>query len=184
MAHPLLPQNFIKIAYVFVIFVCGFFATLNFSHASDHLAANPLVINNFSEFNPVTVEAVIQPTQEQEIIKAVKNHQGKISIGGARYSMGGQIALEKSLHIDMRKYNQITGFSAQDKTITVQAGSTWRDIQRFIDPYNLSVATMQTYANFTVGGSLSVNVHGRYVGSRPIIASVKQFKIILANGET
>lgn len=43
---------------------------------------------------------------------------------------------------------------------------------------------MQTYANFTVGGSLSVNVHGRYVGATPIIGSVKSIKLILANGET
>jgi FAD/FMN-containing dehydrogenase len=41
---------------------------------------------------------------------------------------------------------------------------------------------MQSYANFTVGGSLSVNVHGRYVGLGPIIASVKALKVILADG--
>ena len=49
----------------------------------------------------------------------------------------------------------------------------WCDIQRFVDPHDLSVAIMQTYANFTVGGSLSVNVHGRYVGQGPLILSVR-----------
>jgi FAD/FMN-containing dehydrogenase len=41
---------------------------------------------------------------------------------------------------------------------------------------------MQTYSNFTVGGSLSVNVHGRYVGLGPVILSVKEFTIVLADG--
>jgi len=42
---------------------------------------------------------------------------------------------------------------------------------------------MQTYANFTVGGSLSVNCHGRYIGLGPVILSVKSLEVVLANGE-
>jgi FAD/FMN-containing dehydrogenase len=41
---------------------------------------------------------------------------------------------------------------------------------------------MQSYANFTVGGSLSVNAHGRYVGLGPLIHAVKSFKLVLADG--
>jgi FAD/FMN-containing dehydrogenase len=43
---------------------------------------------------------------------------------------------------------------------------------------------MQSYANFTVGGSLSVNAHGRYVGLGPLILSVKSLKVVLADGST
>jgi FAD/FMN-containing dehydrogenase len=42
---------------------------------------------------------------------------------------------------------------------------------------------MQSYANFTVGGSLSVNAHGHYIGEGPIIRSVLSIKIVLASGE-
>ncbi len=41
---------------------------------------------------------------------------------------------------------------------------------------------MQTYANFTVGGSLSVNVHGRYIGEGPLVRSVESIKVVLADG--
>ena len=41
---------------------------------------------------------------------------------------------------------------------------------------------MQTYSNFTVGGSLSVNVHGRYIGQGPLIRSVDSIKLVLADG--
>jgi hypothetical protein len=41
---------------------------------------------------------------------------------------------------------------------------------------------MQTYANFTVGGALSVNCHGRYLGLGPLILSVRSLDVILADG--
>ena len=41
---------------------------------------------------------------------------------------------------------------------------------------------MQTYANFTVGGALSVNCHGRYVGLGPLVLSVRAIKLALHDG--
>ncbi|GAL84271.1 FAD binding domain protein [Sporocytophaga myxococcoides] len=141
------------------------------------------VVNDITQLNPIKVNAIISPTSTAEIMVAVKNHNGPVSIGGGRYSMGGQTAVEQALHIDMRGFDSIICFSKEKKEITVQAGITWRKIQEFIDPYDLSVQIMQTYANFTVGGSLSVNVHGRYIGGGPVVLSVKEIKIILANGD-
>jgi FAD/FMN-containing dehydrogenase len=76
----------------------------------------------------------------------------------------------------------VLAFSVEEKEIRVQSGITWREIQEHIDPYDLSVMIMQTYADFTVGGSLSVNVHGRYIGKGPLIHSVKSLKIVTADG--
>lgn len=140
------------------------------------------VINDITQLNPVRVQTILVPEQTAQIVGAVKNHRGPISIGGGRYSMGGQTAKENSLHIDMRRFDSILFFSPEQKLITVQTGITWRSIQEFIDPHNLSVQIMQTYANFTVGGSLSVNVHGRYIGQGPLILSVRQIRIVLADG--
>ena len=97
--------------------------------------------------------------------------------------MGGQTASPDSLHIDLRGLNRVLDFSKSEKWIRVQAGIRWCDIQHYVDPHDLSVKAMQSYANFTVGGSLSVNAHGRYVGEGPVIRSVDSIKIILANGE-
>ncbi len=66
--------------------------------------------------------------------------------------------------------------------IRVQAGVRWCDIQRFVDPHGLAVKIMQTYANFTVGGALSVNCHGRYVGLGPLVLSVRSLKLALHDG--
>lgn len=141
------------------------------------------VINDITRLNPIQVDRILAPETEVEICEAVKNHQGPVSVGGGRYSMGGQTATEGALYVDMRGFDSILGFSADKQEITVQAGATWRKIQEFIDPYDLSVQIMQTYANFSVGGSLSVNVHGRYIGQGPLILSVKEIRIVLADGE-
>lgn len=139
------------------------------------------IVNDVTEINPVKVVGIIVPRTTEEIAEAVKNND-YVSIGGGRNSMGGQTASERAVQIDMREYNKILNFSTTTKEITVQSGIRWRDIQDYIDPYNLSIKIMQTYSNFTVGGSLSVNVHGRYIGLGPIILSVKKFVIVLADG--
>jgi FAD/FMN-containing dehydrogenase len=143
---------------------------------------NPLRVYDVTQLNPILVGQVIVPTTTEEIVDAVKRHDGTISIGGARHSMGGQIAAAGSVHIDMRRFDKILAYSREEKTITVQAGVRWRQILERIDPDNLSVSIMQSYANFTVGGSLSTNVHGRYVDQGPLIASVRSVKVVLADG--
>jgi hypothetical protein len=140
------------------------------------------VVNDVTRLNPIVVERVVTPTTVEEIQKIVREHSGPISIGGGRYSMGGQTATENALQIDMRAFDKVLSLDEKNKTVTVQPGITWKNLQGYLDPYNLSVEIMQTYANFTVGGSLSVNVHGRYIGLGPIILSVKSIRIVLADG--
>ena len=140
------------------------------------------LVNDVTQLNPIRVREVLAPTSIDEIARAVSTHPGPISIGGGRFSMGGQTATADALQIDMRQFDQVIAFSKEQKMITVQAGITWRKLQQYIDPYDLAVEIMQSYNNFTVGGSLSVNVHGRYVGLGPIVMSVRSVRMVLADG--
>jgi FAD/FMN-containing dehydrogenase len=142
----------------------------------------PTVIYDVTQLNPITVAEVLVPTTTREIVDAVSRNPGPISIGGSRHSMGGQTATHGALQIDMRHFDRILTFDPTHRTITVQAGIRWRQIQERIDSANLSVKVMQSFANFTVGGSLSVNAHGRYVGLGPLVSSVRSFEIVLADG--
>ena len=144
--------------------------------------APPPLVNDVTQLNPIVVGEITTPTTIEEVVAAVRSHTGPISIGGGRYSMGGQTATGGALQIDMRKMNRIVAFTPAKKLITVQAGARWRQIQERIDSANLSVKIMQTYSNFTVGGSLSVNVHGRYVGLGPLVLSVRSMRVVLADG--
>jgi len=147
-----------------------------------HLKTNERIIDDVTRLNPVLVTEVFRPSSVEEICEIVKNTDGPISVGGGRFSMGGQTASQHSLHIDMRGMNRILDFSATDKLIIVQTGIRWCDIQHHIDKYNLSIKIMQTYANFTVGGALSVNAHGRYMGMGPIVLSVRSILVVMADG--
>lgn len=142
-----------------------------------------LIVNDVTQLNPVAVSAIARPESIAEVQMALKQWSGPVSVGGGHFSMGGQTASPDSLHLDMRKLNKVISFSPTEKTLRVQAGIRWCDIQAFIDPHRLSVKIMQTYANFTVGGSLSVNVHGRYIGLGPLVLSVRAICLVLANGE-
>ena len=145
--------------------------------------AAQFIVNDVTRLNPVPVWAVATPTSIAEVQDILRRVNGPVCVGGGHFSMGGQTASAGTLHIDMRKMNQVVSFVPSEKTIRVQAGIRWCDIQRFVDPHGLSVKIMQTYANFTVGGSLSVNVHGRYIGLGPLILSIRSIKLVLANAE-
>ena len=141
------------------------------------------IVNDVTGLNPVPVWAVATPASVEEVQEAMRRTQGAVSVGGGHFSMGGTTASPGSLHLDMRKLNRVLEFSPQRKTIRVQSGIRWCDIQRFVDPHGLAVKIMQTYANFTVGGSISVNVHGRYIGLGPLLLSLRWVKLALAGGD-
>ncbi|HLD68557.1 MAG TPA: FAD-binding oxidoreductase [Pseudomonas sp.] len=140
------------------------------------------IVNDVTGLNPIEVAQVLAPTRLEQIVEAVRAHPGPISIGGGRYSMGGQTATPGALQLDMRRFDQVLEFSKERREVRVQAGITWRKLLEYLDPHDLSPQIMQSYANFTVGGSLSVNVHGRYVGQGPMVLSVRSIRLVLADG--
>ncbi|MES2581231.1 MAG: FAD-binding oxidoreductase [Pseudomonadota bacterium] len=145
--------------------------------------AEPRVVCNVTELYSVRVAQVVPVQNTEDVHQALKTWKGRISIGGGRYSMGGQTAIADGCQLDMRSMRRLLQFDPARKTVRVQAGMRWRDLQALIDPHGLAVQTMQSYANFTVGGSLSVNCHGRYVGHGPIVSSVRVLQMVLAHGE-
>jgi len=140
------------------------------------------IINDVTKLNPILVKEVIRPESIEELCAAIKNTENAVSLGGGRFSMGGQTASTQSVHIDLRKLNRVIEFKPENKFIKVEAGIRWCDIQQLIDPHHLSVKIMQTYANFTVGGASSVNAHGRYMGQGPAVLSVREIQVVLADG--
>ena len=132
---------------------------------------------------PILKKICPNTVSELQRIVALSAKTGhKISIWGAGYSQGGQTAYKGGITIDMQNLNAITHFDKKNKKITVQTGATWKQILDFIDPYNLSISCMQSYYNFSVGGSLSVNAHGRNNAQGQIISTVDSIKIVIADG--
>lgn len=115
-------------------------------------------------------------------MQALAAWRGQVCIGGGRYSMGGQTGLVGGLQLDMRGMNRLLWLDAPARKARMQAGMRWRDLQEQLDPQGLAVKTMQSYANFSIGGAVSVNAHGRYVSHGPMGHSVRALQLVLADG--
>lgn len=140
------------------------------------------IINDVTGLNPIRVRLVARPQTIDELRDIVRTTDAPLSVAGGRYSQGGQIGCDGGVAIDMRDLNRILALDVAGKTIQVEAGCTWRQIQEHVDGHDLSPEIMQSYSNFTIGGSLSVNCHGDYVGAGPVIQSVRDIAIVLADG--
>ena len=151
-------------------------------HPTRALAHSLIPVENVTRLYAVAVARIAIPTSTQDVVGEVQKWPGKIAVGGGRYSMGGQVGIRGGLHLDMRKMNKLLSLDMRAKVARVEAGMRWRDLQDVLDPVNLSVKSMQSYANFTVGGAVSVNAHGRYVDTGPVGSTVRALKIVMADG--
>lgn len=142
----------------------------------------PPGVQDVTELIAIDPERVVTPTTADEVAELLRNTNGIVSIGGGRFSMGGQVGTDDALFIDMRTMDDVLALDVVNKRALVEAGITWRKLIEAIDEHDLSVKIMQSYANFTVGGTLSVNAHGRYMGLGPVIHSVRSLELVLANG--
>lgn len=141
------------------------------------------IINDVSRLNPVNVAGVVRPVSTEQLSATLRAWRGPVSIGGARYSMGGQIAAPDTLHLDMRGLDEVVRYDPSNKVIRVQGGMTWRAMQDVIDPHDQSAKIMQSYSNFSIGGSVSVNCHGRYVGAGPLVNSIRALQLMTVSGD-
>lgn len=140
-------------------------------------------ITDVSRLAVIPVQQIYTPKTIDQVRSIISKAQAPISIAGGRFSQGGQIAARDGIVIDISNLDRIISLNVPAKRITVEPGVTWRQIQEAIDPHNLSVKVMQSYNDFTVGGSLSVNVHGRDIAYGPLVDTVESIKVMLADGK-
>ncbi|WP_067518642.1 FAD-binding oxidoreductase [Endozoicomonas ascidiicola] len=118
---------------------------------------------------------------KKTIKKAQQTHQ-KISILGSGYSQGGQTTGKNALQIDMRKLSRVINIDKEHQEVTVQAGATWKDLQKALIPSGLSTSAMQSYADFSIGGSIGVNAHGQDVNWNPVSNALISMRVLLMDG--
>lgn len=141
-------------------------------------------INDASCLNKTAVAGIVSVTTEEDIRAALsyaKENEVKVTSAGQRHSMGGQAFFPGGIVLDMRKFNGMK-LDEQTKTLTVQTGALWADIQKFLDEKGLSVKAMQSINIFTVGGTLSVNAHGVAHNPGQIAPTVKSIRVMKADG--
>jgi decaprenylphospho-beta-D-ribofuranose 2-oxidase len=146
---------------------------------------DPYLITDYSRLHPVKVTGVVKGREEEQLRSILQEAREKhltVSIAGQRHSQGGHTYYKDSIVVDMTSYNRVLAFEPQQKMIRIQAGATWKDVQDYVNPYGLAVKTMQSQNIFTIGGSLSVNAHGRDIRNGSLIKSVESLRLLIADG--
>ena len=105
----------------------------------------------------------------------------RVSIAGARHTMGGHTIAADGIYVDMTSLKGMT-LDAERKVLTVQAGARWSEVIALLDRHDLSVGVMQSNNSFSVGGSLSCNCHGWSFGKPSIASTVESLRLMLADG--
>jgi FAD/FMN-containing dehydrogenase len=147
-----------------------------------------------SQLNRTRVRELLRPRSREELAEIVRSASRRglpISVSGCRHSMGGQQFATDSLCIDTRALDRVISFDQERGLIEAEAGIQWpKFIHTYLDAQadranQWGIAQKQTGADtFTLGGSLSSNVHGRGLAMEPLISNIESFTLINPDGES
>jgi FAD/FMN-containing dehydrogenase len=143
--------------------------------------ASRLNQTHVAEVVDVPVDTENAETQLAELLQRARREGLKVSIAGARHSMGGHTIYPGGISLNMLPLNHMELNEDRD-ILRVGAGALWCDVIPYLDQRGRSVAVMQSNNSFSVGGSLSVNCHGWQYARPPIASTVKSFRLMKADG--
>jgi len=138
--------------------------------------------NDASHLNKTKIYGVVRISSEGDVRRALqfaRENKLKVSCAGQQHSMGGQTFTHGGLVLDFRDFNRIS-LDKEHKTVNVQSGARWWQLQRLLDKEGLSVKSMQSINIFSIGGSLSVNGHGIDPSPGQIAPTVRHMRVMLS----
>lgn len=127
---------------------------------------------------------------ETSLSELIGTSSAKLSIAGMRHSQGGHTAVQDGRMLLTETFNQIEfpdgtpGDKPWPDTVWVDAGATWSEIHRHVCARARAPRVQQSSAHFSVGGSLSVNCHGREVRWGPVSDTVEEITLLTGAGDT
>ena len=108
-----------------------------------------------------------------------KNEELKIMPLGAGHSMGKQSFQEGAILLNTLSMNSM---QMDGNLLKVQAGARWYEVIEFLAKQGMTVEIMQSNADFSVGGTLSVNAHGWQPARPPVSSSVEKISVLMEDG--
>ena len=130
----------------------------------------------------VLMKSPDHPRELEMIINEARKKKVRISLQGGGFSQGNQTCANSVIQINTREMSQLINVDIEKNLITVQSGMTWKRLQEHLTPFGLAVAAMQSYSDFSIGGSLGVNAHGQDIHWNPVASSVESLKVLLTDG--
>jgi len=115
-------------------------------------------------FFDIQPDFVVQPKNVDEIKKVLafanENKLPVIPRGAASWGFGGVIPTQKGIVIDLSPFRNILYLNKPQKTITVEAGARWSDIDIIAKKEGLCLMTYPSSKFSTVGGWIATGGYG------------------------
>lgn len=107
---------------------------------------------------------VVQPENREDIKKVLRfANDKKITViprGAASWGFGGVIPVNGGITLDLSPMRRIINFDKKNKTITVEAGARWSDIDTIVKKDGLSLMTYPSSKFSTVAGWIATGGYG------------------------
>ena len=125
------------------------------------------------------------PKDVESIVKGANKRKMTIIGRGAGLSYGDQSLNHSQIAVDMSGVNKILDWDSRNGILQVEAGATFEQVLSLCLKDNWTIAVIPGTRYVTMGGALANNVHGKNCFKRGNFGRwVRQFKIILASGDT
>lgn len=150
---------------------------------------SPILNDVHSQLNPTTVAHIERPrnlAELQTVIARARASGQQISVAGGRHAMGGQQFAAGALHIDTGALGAVLGSDAEKGWLHIEAGAHW---PRIIEASHRvggrwGIRQKQTGVDaVSLGGSISVNAHGRGLLMQPLGDDIENLTLINAEGD-
>lgn len=154
--------------------------------------AAPTILNDVhGRLSPTQVAALVRPTGLEDLCALVRTARAgdlAVSVSGGRHAMGGQPFARGALHVDTRALERVLEFDDSRGLLEIEAGAQWPAVLAALGRLQprgrrFGLRQKQTGADrLSLGGTVSVNGHGRVLGRPPVVADVEALTLVDANG--
>ena len=90
--------------------------------------------------------------------------------------------LNRAATVNLGGYNPATPLKPAHPSVVVDAGMTWAELHHVLLPHGLAPLVQQSSADFSIGGAVSVNCHGRDPRWGPIGNTVRWLDVLCGDG--
>jgi FAD/FMN-containing dehydrogenase len=135
------------------------------------------------------IEKPDSPEQVAELLHAAARAGQRVAVAGAQHAMGGQQFATGGWLLDSSAMDKVLDFDREQGLLRCGAGIRWPALHAFLvsrrsrDGQGWSLRQKQTGADdFSLGGALAANIHGRGLDMRPFVEDIEAFTMVSPDG--
>jgi FAD/FMN-containing dehydrogenase len=150
-------------------------------------AATGAIVNDVhSRLNRTAVDAVVPVDSVESITATLERARSAgrpVAVAGGRHAMGGQQFRSGGVVLDTRPLSRVLSLDTERGVVEVEAGIQWPALIDALAATPWAIRQKQTGADdFSIGGAVSANVHGRGLTFPPFVGDVERLVVVRPDG--